>query len=286
VLLRDRLIARMGEMRGVPDYVTLAAEVLAIRNAPPALAKRLVEQALVVEDRREAWLRTGERVCATAPAGPGVYLLRDDHGRALYVGKSNSIRRRLRTHFAPRRWRAIKPEFARVADAAWHLVGSEVEALVLEARWIRELAPVVNVQVGQPALDTRAVPVSLVRDTLLVLPSADEARVVLLAALASGPVQVIEVKRDGAGLAAAVTRLWSFFRALAARDESDDAALSPLVFSWLAGRGAAATRLDPHDGGSARELRRRIALLLDDPSLFTHRIVVVRSTFRSTSKRP
>jgi hypothetical protein len=99
-------------------------------------------------------------------------------------------------------------------------------------------------------------------------------------------VQVIEVGRDGAGLAAAVTRLWSFFRALAAGDEGDDTALSPLVFSWLAGRGAAATRLDPHDGGSARELRRRIALLLDDPSLFTHRIVVVRSTFRSTSKRP
>jgi predicted GIY-YIG superfamily endonuclease len=264
--------------------------VLGIRNAPPVLAKRLVEQALVVEDRRDAWLRTGERVCAASPSSPGVYVLRDDHGRALYVGKSNNVRRRLRTHFAPRRWRAIKPEFARAADAAWQVVGSEVEALVLEALWIRQLAPVVNVQVGQPVLGTRAVPASLVRDTLLVLPSADESRVVLLAARASGPVTTWEVARDGVGLASAVTRARSFFRAAAVNDDADDdredAALAPLVFSWLAGRGASATRLDPHDAGSAGELRRRIERLLDDAGLFTGRIVVVGSGVRSTSKRP
>ena len=61
----------MAEMGPDPDHQRLAAEVLGIRNAPPDLARRLVSQALVVEDRREAWRRTGERICAGAPRAPG-----------------------------------------------------------------------------------------------------------------------------------------------------------------------------------------------------------------------
>ena len=117
-----------------PDHQRLAAEVLGIRNAPPELARRLVAQALVVEDRRDAWRRAGERIAAAAPATPGVYVLRDDEERALYVGKAINLRRRLRAHFADRRWRGLKAPLARVADAEWQEVGSEIEALLREAR--------------------------------------------------------------------------------------------------------------------------------------------------------
>ena len=108
MLRRDTLLAHIAESGGTPDYVRLAADVLGIRNAPVALARRLVEQALVVEDRRDVWLRAGGRICAAAPPLPGVYLLRDVEGRVLYVGKANNIRRRLQTHFAARRWRSLK----------------------------------------------------------------------------------------------------------------------------------------------------------------------------------
>ena len=52
-MLRDRLLARLAEMGDAPDHQRLAAEVLGIRGAPPELARRLVAQALVVEDRRD-----------------------------------------------------------------------------------------------------------------------------------------------------------------------------------------------------------------------------------------
>jgi hypothetical protein len=81
-MLRDRLVVRLKEMGDAPDHQRLAAEVLGIRNAPPELARRLVAQALVVEDRREVWRRAGERICADAPASPGVYVLGDGDGRA------------------------------------------------------------------------------------------------------------------------------------------------------------------------------------------------------------
>jgi len=281
----------MAELAGPADYVRLAAEVLGIRNAPPALARRLVEQALVVEDRREAWLRAGERICAEAPPVPGVYILRDVDGRTLYVGKAINIRRRLQTHFAPRRWRHLKPAFARAATGEWRQVGSELEALLEEARLIRELQPAVNVQVGAPVLDTRAVPEALVRDVVVVLPSAEERCVELLSVRAAGPVRLQRVRRDGTGLAARATAIRRFFSepGMATTDVSDGLVLdrlAPLVFSWLSGRGAHATRLDPHDAGSARELQRRLKVILNDDRLFEDRIVVIRSGFRSASSRP
>jgi hypothetical protein len=50
--------------------------------------------------------------------------------------------------------------------------------------------------------------------------------------------------------------------------------LAPIVFSWLAQRGAAATRLDPHGVSSPRTLRAQLAALLRDEALFTERLVV------------
>src|SRR5215467_13146277 len=173
MLLRDRLQARLREMGAAPDYVRLAEEVLAIRNATPSMARRLVDQALVIEDRRESWLRLGERIVASAPESAGVYVLRDGAGCPLYVGKAINIKRRLRTHFASRRWKAIKSELSRAETVQWREVGSELEALLLEARWINDLTPTVNIQRGEPS-STRRMGSRHVRDVIVVLPSIDE----------------------------------------------------------------------------------------------------------------
>src|SRR4051794_16361422 len=102
-MLRDKLAARLAEMGAVPDYQRLATDVLGIKGASPELARRLVAQALVVGDRHDAWRRLGQRICGEAPRTPGVYVFRDEEGRALYVGKALNLRRRLAAHFADRR---------------------------------------------------------------------------------------------------------------------------------------------------------------------------------------
>ena len=273
-------------MGDAPDHQQLTAEVLGIHGAPPELAKRLVAQALVLEDRRDVWRRAGERICRDAPTTPGVYVLRDGDGRALYVGKAVHLRRRLRAHFAERRWRALKPEMSRAADAEWEAVGSEIEALLREAELIRTLQPPVNVQVGAPALETREVPRALRRDVLVVQPSIEVDSVELICAAVDGRWMIQRTRRNGADLAVHARRIVTFFRGAGqerrtaserrtANDEPrarEAALLSPLVFSWLAGRGAGATRLDPHDSASTRELQRRIAALLADDRLFVERL--------------
>ena len=275
MLFRDRLAVRLQEMGEAPDYARLAEEVLGIRNAPPDLARRLVSQALVVEDRRDAWQRIGERVCARAPDRPGVYILRDEIGRALYVGKSNNVRRRLRAHFARRRWPRVKAALARAVDAEWVEVGSEIEALLREAELIAELAPVVpmvNIQTGPPNLGTRAIPAALVRDVIVVVPSIAPDSAELIAARVDGGWMIQRARRNGEDLQP--TRLLRFFRTPGSSSGGARSLLAPIVFSWLARRGANASRVNPHDMTSSRTLGARLAALLADECLFAERIVV------------
>jgi predicted GIY-YIG superfamily endonuclease len=273
-LLRDRLLARLRDMGPHPDHQQLAADVLGIRNAPPDLARRLVQQALVVEDRHEAWRSAGERICRDAPATPGVYVLRDAEGAALYVGKAVNLRRRLRAHFAERRWRAIRPELSRVVDAEWTEVGSELEALLREAALIEELQPAVNVQTGAPVLDTRDIPSALIRDVVVLVPSVEADSVELVGARVDGAWTIQRTRRNGADLPVHAQRIMRFFHSVLPRRGRTAPPLAPIVFSWLAHRGSIASRVDPHDVRNARELRERIAMLLRDEQLFVERLSV------------
>jgi hypothetical protein len=94
--------------------------VLGIRNAPPELARRLVAQALVVEAREDEWRRIGDRLRETAPDAPGVSCCATSRGGP-FRGKAVKLRRRLRAHFARRRWVALKAAMARVVDAEWRI---------------------------------------------------------------------------------------------------------------------------------------------------------------------
>jgi hypothetical protein len=77
-------------------------------------------------------------------------------------------------------------------------------------------------------------------------------------------------RRNGADLGVHSRRLKAFFKP--PDEKPTRAGDSALVFSWLAQRGAAATRLDPHDCRSARELAVRLDALFADDRLFVERL--------------
>jgi predicted GIY-YIG superfamily endonuclease len=278
-MIRDVLTARLAQMTAsgtTPDYQRLAREVLGIRGASRDFARVLVAQALVVEDRRDHWRRIGERVCEEAPRVSGVYIFRGADDRALYVGKAANLRRRLQAHFANRRWRTVHPAVARVARVEWQTTGSELEAILREATLIAELKPPANVKIGQPALQTRAVPAALVRDTVLLLPSIDPQSVDVVAARDRGDVLLLRADRRGNALTETAGVLWEFFRRVTVESAaSSQLALAPLVFSWMAGRGRHVTRIDPHDSASVAGMAARLGALFSDTSLFTERLLHV-----------
>jgi hypothetical protein len=160
---------------------------------------------------------------------------------------------------------------SRAADAEWQEVGSELEALLREAARIQELQPPVNVQTAAPTLSTRDVPHALVRDVVVLARSVEADSVELVCASIDGRWMIQRTRRNGADLAVHAQRVMKFFRA-ALRRGDDGPLLAPIVFSWLAQRGAASTRLDPHDTRDARELRGRLAALVADERLFVERL--------------
>jgi len=82
------------------------------------------------------------------PTQPGVYIFRDAAGEIIYVGKAKSLRARVRSYFnrgqdhSPKTRELIK----RIADLETIVVGSEVEALLLEANLIKAHKPRFNIQ--------------------------------------------------------------------------------------------------------------------------------------------
>ena len=81
------------------------------------------------------------------PSKPGVYLLKDSRGKILYVGKAKVLKNRLRSHFKPGRGENKKHSLlmSQVRDFEIIVTDSEVEALILEANYIKEHKPKYNV---------------------------------------------------------------------------------------------------------------------------------------------
>ena len=74
------------------------------------------------------------------PTNPGVYLMKNDQGEIIYVGKAINLRNRVRSYF-----RELKPEQAKtkalvrnIADLEYILADNELEALVLECNLIKK----------------------------------------------------------------------------------------------------------------------------------------------------
>lgn len=85
---------------------------------------------------------------AAFPDLPGVYLMKDDKGRVLYVGKAKSLRHRVASYFQPG---ADHPPKVRalvetVRDVEFLEAPSEVDALLAEARLVKDIQPKYNIQ--------------------------------------------------------------------------------------------------------------------------------------------
>ncbi len=82
------------------------------------------------------------------PAKPGCYLMKSADGTVIYVGKAINLRSRVRSYFQPAadHGRKVAELVAHVADIEWIVVGSEIEALILEMNLIKRHRPKYNVR--------------------------------------------------------------------------------------------------------------------------------------------
>lgn len=82
------------------------------------------------------------------PTNPGVYLMRNEAGEIIYVGKAKNLRNRVRSYFHKGSDHSAKVQVmvSHIADLDYIITDSEVEALILENNLIKEHAPRYNVR--------------------------------------------------------------------------------------------------------------------------------------------
>jgi excinuclease ABC subunit C len=89
-----------------------------------------------------------QKILDALPTNPGVYLMKDEQGKVIYVGKAINLRNRVRSYFhAPyaqgaKVWRLVE----RVRDIEFIVTETELEALVLECNLIKKYKPHFNVR--------------------------------------------------------------------------------------------------------------------------------------------
>ena len=84
----------------------------------------------------------------SVPEQPGCYLMKDQAGKVIYIGKAINLRHRVRSYFHASAQKNPRTSalVANIRDIEWIIVKSELEALILEMNLIKEYQPHFNVQ--------------------------------------------------------------------------------------------------------------------------------------------
>ena len=80
------------------------------------------------------------------PDEPGVYLFRDARGKVLYVGKANSIRKRVASHFSNPSTRGGRGLVDQIDQIEALVVHTDAEALLAEQNFIKQYKPRFNIR--------------------------------------------------------------------------------------------------------------------------------------------
>jgi DNA polymerase-3 subunit epsilon len=117
----------------------------------------------VVTKKGKTWGADGPIVATTRPNGslllnpawkrdfptkPGIYMMKDENGQVIYVGKAKNLKARLSSYYSQplgytRKMDGLLPS---IKEIEVRVLGSELEALLVESQLIKELQPTYNVQ--------------------------------------------------------------------------------------------------------------------------------------------
>ena len=85
---------------------------------------------------------------SSVPPKPGVYLMKDEKGKVIYVGKAVNLRSRVRSYFHASADHSPKTHYLKqdIVDLDFIVTASELEALILECNLIKKYQPRYNVR--------------------------------------------------------------------------------------------------------------------------------------------
>ncbi|HLZ57480.1 MAG TPA: exonuclease domain-containing protein, partial [Ktedonosporobacter sp.] len=124
-------------------------QITSTHKEPPWQADSKLPSHSAIEDRPRGSLFLNSAASRqNFPAKPGVYLMKDSGGQVIYVGKAKCLKDRLASYYnQPLGYtRKMDGLLQNVKEIETCVLGSELEALLVESQLIKELQPAYNVQ--------------------------------------------------------------------------------------------------------------------------------------------
>jgi predicted GIY-YIG superfamily endonuclease len=206
------------------------------------------------------------------PESSGVYVMRGSGGAAIYVGKARNLRRRVRSYFTARAARNRK--VARLHEQLYSLeylaTSSEVDALLLEVRLIRDLRPAINLQVE---VHERPEYYGKTRNLILLVRNQKNGQAQLYF-LREGSFVARVGARPGKKLTKRVReRVRSvYFTASSGEAQGREPWEMEIVSTWLRSEWRRLNLLDIDEAGSYDTVLKRLEEFLRDPDLFKDKV--------------
>jgi excinuclease ABC subunit C len=98
-------------------------------------------------DKTKNFMEYFKHILKNVPRSPGIYKMKDEKGKIIYVGKAKDLKNRLSSYFNKGTDKSTKTVkmLEHVKDLDYTVVDSELEALLLETNLIKELRPKYNI---------------------------------------------------------------------------------------------------------------------------------------------
>lgn len=237
------------------------------RSSPAELARWIDAGRVRIDYSRFAF---GPDFIASIPDSPGVYLMRNRAGEVIYVGKSRNLRRRVRSYFTPRALKDAKT--ARIHQQLYSLeiltCATEVDALLLEMRMIRDLRPAINLQ---EEIHEHPSKYGHGSNLMILVPLGEKAEVYFLknasfVARQSVPLGSTPSKK----LCARVRSV--YFGPRQRKSAPGEEWETEIVARWLAANRKRLNFVDVDEAGNHESVVRRLACYLKDPDRLTRRV--------------
>ncbi len=90
-------------------------------------------------------MESAREIAKTLPENSGCYLMKNDKGDVIYVGKAKNLKRRVSQYFLPGRTLKTEALVEKIARIDYVITGNEYEALVLENNLIKKYNPHYNI---------------------------------------------------------------------------------------------------------------------------------------------
>ena len=190
-----------------------------------------------------------EAFLSALPELPGVYMMRDREGGVIYVGKAVNLRQRVGSYFARRSERPKKTQ--QILDRIWSMevetVGSELEALLLEAKLIALCQPEFNTQID---VHKRDAALGNLNNVVLILPSAELDCVELFCVVDGASFAQVRARKDVCDWEAVEQVLHELYFIAELELDLETGASFEILKSWMVAKRDAVNWVDMDRSGS------------------------------------